>query len=155
MDALTSVLLYACAAVAVAGSLGAAIAPPGFRSLSLILMTAGTAAVLALLSAGFAAVVFGVVGVASALVIGSSGGASPAAAVPSWGGVVASALFLVLAYAAFRGALGHGGYPGGLFNSATVSRLLIDRDAMAGVAVGGLLLVAVAGAAASWRTGRR
>lgn len=155
MDALTSVLLYACAAAAVAGALVAAIAPAALRSIGLLLLAIGTAGVLAALSAGFAAVAFLVVGVASAWLL-VPGGASPAPAGGSqWAGLVAAALFAVLAYAAFKGSFGHGIYPGGFFNSAAVGRLLLDRDALAGVAAGALLLVAVAGAAASWRTVRR
>lgn len=158
MDALTSILLYACAAVAVAGALGAAIAPPEVRSLCLIALTAGTAGLLAVLSAGYAAVAWLVVGVAAAALLGRPSPASAGEAV--WllrqlGGVVAAALFAVLAYAAFKGSFGHGAYPGGGFGSAAVGRLLIDRDALAGVAAGGLLLAGVIGAAAAWRPRRR
>lgn len=160
MDALTSILLYACAAIAVAGSLGVAIAPPALRSLSLIVMTAGTVALLAVLSAAFAAVAFWVVGVAATLLLGGAairpaGAEERRGVAVQLGGVTAALLFALLAYAALKGSFGHGGYPGGFINSAAVARLLIDRDAMAGVAVGGILLVAVAGAAASWRAGPR
>jgi hypothetical protein len=158
LDALTSILLYACAAIAVAGSLGAAIAPPALRSLSLVVMTAGTVAVLAVLSAAFAAAAFLAVGLASALLLGGTGPVvreGRGGLVLQLGGVTAALLFVVLAYAALKGSFGHGTYPGGFVNSAAVARLLLDRDAMAGVAAGGILLTAIAGAAASWRTARR
>ncbi len=161
MDALTSILLYACAAAAVAGALGAAIGPAEFRWLSLLVLTVGTVGVLAALSAGFAALAFLVAGVASAAALAapapsvSEDAGGPAPAVRQLGGVVAAALFAVLAYAAFRGSFGHGAYPGGFFNSAAIGRLLLDRDALTGLALGGLLLIAVAGAATSWRRVRR
>jgi hypothetical protein len=160
LDALTSILLYACAAIAVAGSLGVAIAPPALRTLSLIVMTAGTAALLVVLSAAFAAAAFLVVGLAAALLVGGAalrptGLEDRRGLALQLGGVTAALLFALLAYTALKGSFGHGAYAGGLINSAAVARLLVDRDAMAGVAVGGILLVAVAGAAASWRTANR
>ena len=160
MDALTSILLYACAAVAVAGALVAAIAPVALRWLGVLAVAAGTAAVLALLEAGFAAVVFLVCGAACAVLVRRLDAPAEVAApvagglLRQVGGIAAAVLFAVLAYAAFRGSFSLGAYPGGGFNSAALGRLLLDHDVLAGVAAGGLLLAGIAGAAASWRTAR-
>lgn len=160
MDALTSILLYACAAVAVAGALVAAIAPATLRWLGVLALAVATAAVLALLEAGFAAVVFLVCGAACAHLLRRL--TAPAEVVAARGdgllrqagGIASAVLFAVLAYAAFRGSFAFGHYPGGGFNSAALGRLLLDHDVLAGVAAGGLLLAGIAGAAASWRTAR-
>jgi len=68
------------------------------------------------------------------------------------GGVAAGALFVVLAYAAWRGKFAHPTflYLGGI-NSASVGRLLFAHDALATEAVGVLILVALVGATAVWR----
>lgn len=155
---LTSILFYACAAVALAGALSVAVAPPAYRLPGLVALTAGTAAALGALSAGFAGAAFLVSGLAAALVLPGAGRPlqpSPAGFLFQAGGVAAAFLFVILAYAAFRGSFAVHVYPGGSFNSAAIARLLLDRDVLSGTALAGLLLVAVAGAATAWRGARR
>ena len=156
MDALISTLFYACAAVAVVGALAVAVGPSRLRFAALTALAAGTAGSLAALSAGFAALVFLAAGLGCAAVLRGPAPVAPTAGgrLRQAGGVAAAALFAALAYAAFRGSFSPGGYPGGGFNSASVGRLLLDNDVLAGVAAGGLLLTGIAGAAASWRAGR-
>ena len=161
---LSTLLFFICAAVAVAGAFVAALTyrdrPRAQRALGVLAVGDGAAGMFALLSAGFAAVVELVAAAGSALLLGLT----PAApglqrAGPGWSAQLAAAgcalLFAVLAFAAWRGGLASAAYPGGSLNTAAVARLLLDRDLLAGAAVGALLLVAVAGAATSWRARRR
>ncbi len=150
-----------CAAVSVAGALLAAMAMArALRVLGVAAAVVGTAALLALLSAGFAAAVELVAGLAAALLIGMSPGVPAAEGLrPEWrrqvAALAAAATFGVLAAGVWLAGLAAGSYPGGAINTAAVARLLFDRDALAGLALGGMLLAALAGAAASWRTRRR
>ncbi len=162
---LSTIPFFICAAVAIGGALLAALTGSrAQRVLSLLAVTIGTAAMLALLSAGFAALVELAAGAGSALLIGLR--RTPQEPVlkreprrPAWPAQLAAAgcalLFGVLAVAAWRGGVAAGSYPGGTFNSAAVARLLLDRDGLAGAALGAMLLTALAGAAASWRVRRR
>ena len=150
------------AGVAVAGALVAAIAPASraLRFLGLLALAVGSAAMFALLSAVFAAAVELVAGGAAAVMIGIAP-VRPAALERPRGwtfqlpAVACAVLFAALAYAAWRGGLTSAAYPGGTFNTAAVARLLLDRDALAGVAAGAILLAGIAGGAAAWRVGRR
>jgi NADH:ubiquinone oxidoreductase subunit 6 (subunit J) len=162
---LLTISFFICAAVSIGGALLAALTGSRARRVTgLFGVAIGTAAMLALLSAGFAALVELVAVGASALLIGLS--RSPEHALLTrdrpqlaWPAQLAAAgcalLFALFVYAAWRGGVVAGSYPGGLFNSAAVARLLLDRDGLAGVALGGILLTALAGAAASWRVRRR
>ncbi len=160
MDVLSTGLFLVCAAVSVAGALLAALGPGGWRALGMLAVAVGVAVLFALLSAGFAAVVELVCGGGAALTVAAAGrlGARPPArgAEPSgqFAQAVATACALALAalaYSAFRGGFFPGRYPGGLFDIAGLGRLLFDRDALAGAALGGLVMAAVGGAAVAWR----
>jgi NADH:ubiquinone oxidoreductase subunit 6 (subunit J) len=68
------------------------------------------------------------------------------------GAIGASALLLALAYAAFFGNFHESSYFGGDFGAAAIGRRLFAHDALATEAVAALVLVALVGAAAVWRT---
>lgn len=158
MDALTSVLFYALAAVALSGALGVALLPAGsLRALAFVLVAVGAAGMYAVLAAGFAAVVALVVLLASGLLLAPLPAAGPSTAssgrAGQLGAVACAALFAVLAYAAYRGGLFHGTYAAGdfgLFNAAAMGRLLFGRDALATEAAGALLLLALVTGGARW-----
>jgi hypothetical protein len=65
--------------------------------------------------------------------------------------VAAGGLFVLLAYAAWRGDFVHASFYSGAFGSASVGRLLFAHDALAAEAVGALVLVALVGATVGWR----
>lgn len=161
MDALTSILYYACAAVAVAGALAAAVLPgAAARGYGLLAFAIGTAGLLATLSAGFAAVCALVAFGACALLLGArtlplTREPRPGLAV-QLGGVTAALLLAALLYTGWRADFATGSYPGGAFGSAALGRLFFGRDAVAVEAVGGLLLVALVVAGSALRSvGRR
>ena len=161
MDSLHAIGFYVSAAISVGG--GLAVAFPsgrGSRGVALAIAGAGIAGVYVFLSAGFAALVAVVCYAGCALLV-----AAPqyrvmetvvAGAWRQVGAVAAGTLFAVLAYAAWRGSFAHPThfYLGG-FNGASVGRLLFAHDAMATVAVGALILVALVGATAAWRARER
>jgi NADH:ubiquinone oxidoreductase subunit 6 (subunit J) len=158
VDVLLTIAFYACAGLALAGALGAALLPSlsPWRAPGLFALAVGTAGMLASLSAGFAAVVALVCLLAAGLLLtGRQAGAAPALGVARearWIGQLAAAagvgLFAVLAYAALRGDYVHGAYPGGGFGAAALGRLFFSRDALALEAVAFLLLIALGAAAA-------
>jgi NADH:ubiquinone oxidoreductase subunit 6 (subunit J) len=161
MDSLHAIGFYVSAAISVGGGLAVAFLPGrGSRGVALAIAGAGIAGVYVFLSAGFAALVAVVCYAGCALLV-----AAPqyrvmetvvAGAWRQVGAVAAGGLFAVLAYAAWRGNFAHPTrlYLGG-FNGASVGRLLFAHDAMATVAVGALILVALVGATAAWRARER
>jgi NADH:ubiquinone oxidoreductase subunit 6 (subunit J) len=98
------------------------------------------------LSAGFVAVLSLVAWVGIGLTLGREQveietlGALRAA---QYAGVIAAAVFVVLAYTAVRLDFHHGAYPGGGFGAAILGRLLFTRDLLALEASAGVVLVAV------------
>ena len=157
MDVLTSVLFFALAAVTLIGALGVALLPAGgVRALAFLLVAAGAAGMYLVLAAGFAAVVALVVLVAAGLLLAPlpRATAEPRSTVAHQVGALAcAALFVVLAYAAYRGGLYAGAYRAadfGIFNAAAMGRLLLGRDALATDGAGALLLLALVTGGARW-----
>ena len=157
MDSLHAIGFYVSAAISVGGGLAVAFLPGrGARGAALAAAGAGIAGLYLSLSAGFAGLVVLVCYVACALLV-----AAPqyrvmetvvAAAWRQAGAVAAAGLFVVLAYAAWRGRFAHPSpFPLGALNSASIGRLLFAHDALATEAVGALMLVALVGATAVWR----
>src|SRR3984893_16240051 len=118
----------------------------------------GLAGIYLSLSAGFAAILVLVCYAAAALVVARPNYRTVEQVTGGlWrqvGAVGAALLLAVLAYAAFRGTFAHAIFYGGAFGSVSVARLLFAHDALATEAVGGLVLVALVGAAAAWRRER-
>jgi NADH:ubiquinone oxidoreductase subunit 6 (subunit J) len=170
MDSLHAIGFYVSAAISVGGGLAVAFLPGrGSRGVALAIAGAGIAGVYVSLSAGFAALVVVVCYAGCALlvaapqyrvmetVVASAPGARRAHdLLRQVGAVAAGGLFAVLAYAAWRGNFAHPThfYLGG-FNGASVGRLLFAHDAIATLAVGALILVALVGATAAWRARER
>jgi NADH:ubiquinone oxidoreductase subunit 6 (subunit J) len=161
MDSLHAIGFYVSAAISVGGGLAVAFLPGrGSRGIALAVAGAGIAGAYVFLSAGFAAVVAVVCYAGCALLVAAPQYRVVETVVAGvWrqvGAVAAGALFAVLAYAAWRGNFAHPThfYLGG-FNGASVGRLLFAHDAVATVAVGALILVALVGATAAWRARER
>jgi NADH:ubiquinone oxidoreductase subunit 6 (subunit J) len=159
MDSLHAIGFYVSAALAgLGGILLAFLHGHVRRGAALALTGLGLAGIYLSLSAGFAAIVVLICYAVAALVLARpdyrtveqvTGGL--------WrqvGAVGAALLMAVLAYAAFRGTFAHAIFYGGAFGSVSVARLLFAHDALATEAVAGLVLVALAGAAAAWRRDR-
>jgi NADH:ubiquinone oxidoreductase subunit 6 (subunit J) len=165
VDLVLTIVFFICAILAVAGALGASLAPDAsWRLLGLLVMAVGTAGVLASFSAGFAAVVALVCLGASAVLVGgaSIGGVAGAArlgldvrdgvALPAQvGGVAAALLLVVLLVVAVGGTFAAGAHVGSGFDAATVGRTFFGRDALALEAVGATLTAALAVGAAARR----
>ena len=159
MDSLHAIGFYVSAALAgVGGILLAFLQAHGRRGAALGLTGLGVAGVYASLSAGFAGAVVLVCYTAGALLIARPDYRTVAeAAGGQWrqfGAVGAAVLLVALAYAAFRGHFAHATFSGGPLGAVAVGRLLMAHDALATEAVGALVLVALVGAAASWRRAR-
>jgi len=159
MDSLHAIGFYVSAALAGAGGILAAFLSGHWRrGLALALTGLGVAGIYASLSAGFAAVVVLICFVAAgALVAKPDYRSVEQAAGAVWrqlGAVGAALLFIGLAYAAFRGQLAHAIFYGGPFGAVSVGRLLFAHDGVATDAIGGLVLVALVGAALAWRRER-
>jgi NADH:ubiquinone oxidoreductase subunit 6 (subunit J) len=161
LDVPRSILFYFFAAVALAGALGAALAPSRrLRAGALALLGVGLAALFADLSAVFAAAATLVAYLSmAALFLGRRflNDAREAAA-GRWhqvGGVAAALIFAGLAYAALRGPFHGAGYPGGQIGAAAVGRQLLARDALALEAVAALVTVALVLLAWTFRARRR
>jgi NADH:ubiquinone oxidoreductase subunit 6 (subunit J) len=161
MDSLHAIGFYVSAAISVGGGLAVAFLPGrGSRGVALGATGLGIAGIYVSLSAGFAGLVAFVCYAGCALLV-----AAPQYRVmetvvaTAWrqaGAVAAAGLFVILAYAAWRGNFAHPHffYLGGV-NSASVGRLLFAHDALATEAVGALILVALIGATAAWRVKER
>ncbi len=157
MDSLHAIGFYVSAAISVGGGLLAAfLSGRGSRGVALAVAGVGIASLYLSLSAGFAGIVALVCYAGCALLV-----AAPQYRVMdtvvgvAWrqvAAVAAAGLFVVLAYAAWRGNFFHPtlSYLGAI-NSASVGRLLFAHDALATEAVGMLVLVALVGATAVWR----
>ncbi len=159
MDSLHAIGFYVSAALAGVGGLGLAFARSHQRrGLGLGLVGLGVAGAYVSLSAGFAAVIALVCYAGCALLIARPDYRTVEQAVSTtWrqaGAVGAAVLFAVLAYAAFRGDFVHATFYGGPFGSLSLARLMFAHDALATEAVGGVVLVALVGAAAAWRRER-
>jgi hypothetical protein len=161
LDILHSVLFYAFAAVAVAGGLATSFLGARARALGVGAVAIGLAGLYADLNAGFAALVTLVaVGASALLLLGlqvpRGAAADPVAGgfLGQLGGVLAGAVFVVLAYIAFRGRYFGGAANTGLFNAAALGRVLFGRDALAVDALAASLLLALilGGLAARTRT---
>ncbi len=157
MDLLHTIGFYVSSALSISGALLVALLPGrGARGAALGLTGVGLAGIYIFLSAGFAAVVALVCYAGSAwLVAGPHYRTIEYAVRPLWRQVAALAsagLLAALAYAAFRGDFDHATFYGGWLGSAVVGRLLFAHDALATEAVGALIVVAVVGATAAWRS---
>src|ERR1700686_1260956 len=161
MDSLHAIGFYVSAAISVGGGLAVAFLPGrGSRGAALAVAGVGVAGIYLSLYAGFTGLVALVCYAGCALLLASPqyrvmemvvGGAYRQA-----GAVAAGGLFVVLAYAAWRGNFAHPTlFYLGAVNSASVGRLLFAHDALATEAVGVLILVALVGAAAAWRVRER
>jgi len=157
MDSLHAIGFYVSAAISVGGGLAVAFLPGrGSRGVALGAVGVGIAGLYLSLNAGFTALVALVCYAGCALLIAAPQYRAVETVVAgAWrqaGAVAAGGLFVVLAYAAWRGKFAHPYffYLGGV-NSASVGRLLFAHDALAAEAVGVLILVALVGATAVWR----
>ncbi|MFI5038329.1 MAG: hypothetical protein ACHQCG_00180 [Solirubrobacterales bacterium] len=157
MDSLHAIGFYVSAAISVGGGLAVAFLPGrGRRGAALAAAGLGTAGLYVSLSAGFAGLVALVCFAGCALLVAAPQYRVMETVVSGmWrqvGAVAAAGLFVVLAYAAWRGRFSHPSlFPLGALNTASVGRVLFAHDALATEAVGALILVALAGAAAAWR----
>jgi NADH:ubiquinone oxidoreductase subunit 6 (subunit J) len=156
MDSLHAIGFYVSAAISLGGGLLVAFLPGrGSRGVALAIAGLGIAGIYASLSAGFAGVVALVCYAGCALLIAAPQYRVIDTAVSnSWrqvGAVAAGGLFVLLAYAAWRGDFVHASFYSGAFGSASVGRLLFAHDALAAEAVGALVLVALVGATVGWR----
>ncbi len=163
MDALHSALFYAFAALTLAGGLAVALLAGERRLLSLLAVGVGLAGLYADLSAGFAAAAALVAYVACAALLLRTLRAWPAleaaereprGVLQQAGGLLAGAIFLVLAYAAYRGDFGTGFRAPGEINTSAIGRLLVGRDALALEALAGAFLAAITAAAVTARVRR-
>lgn len=160
MDSLHAIGFYVSATVSVCGALVVALLPSrGVRGAALALTGLGIAGLELSLSAGFAGLVTLVAFVGAGLLV--SGARYRALELPEtavWrqvGAVGAAGLFALLAYAAFRGDFVHATFYGGQIGTAAAGRFLLDHDALATEALAALVVVALAGAAAGWRSRER
>jgi len=156
MDSLHAIGFYVSAAISMCGGLLVAFLPErGARGLALGVSGLGIAGLYASLSADFAGLVALVCYAGCAILIAAPryrGVDSPVGF--AWrqaGAVAAAGLFVVLAYAAFRGDFVQATYRGGEIGTAAIGRILFAHDALATEAVGALMLVALVGATAAWR----
>jgi NADH:ubiquinone oxidoreductase subunit 6 (subunit J) len=159
MDSLHAIGFYVSAALAGVGGLGLAFARRHERrGLALGLVGVGVAGAYVSLSAGFAAVIALLCYAGCALLIARPDYRAVEHAVGTvWrqlGAVGAAVLFAALAYAAYRGDFVHATFYGGPVGSLSLARLMFAHDALATEAVGGIVLVALIGAAAAWRRER-
>ena len=160
MDSLHAIGFYVSAAVSLGGGLLVALLPTrALRGLALAVSGLGIVGLYASLSADFAGLVALVCYAGCALLI-----AAPQYRVVdhpvgfAWrqaGAIGAAGLFAILAYAAFRGDFVHAAFKGGEIGSAAIGQLLFAHDALTTVAVGALVLAALAGATAAWRVRER
>jgi NADH:ubiquinone oxidoreductase subunit 6 (subunit J) len=156
MDSLHAIGFYVSAAISICGGLLVAFLPErGARGFALGVSGLGIAGLYASLSADFAGLVALVCYAGCAILIAAPryrGVDSPVGF--AWrqaGAVAAAGLFVVLAYAAFRGDFVQATYRGGEIGTAAIGRILFAHDALATEAVGALMLVALVGATAAWR----
>ena len=159
MDSLHAIGFYVSAALAGAG--GALIAftsRPGRRGAGMAVFGLGVAGVYASLSAGFAGVIVLVCYGACAVLLARPDYRTveqlSSALWRQLGALGAALLFIALAYAAYRGSVASAAFHGATFNTAPVGRLLFTHDAAATVAVGGIVLAGLLGAALAWRRDR-
>lgn len=161
MDSLHAIGFYVSAAISVGGGLAVAFLPGrGSRGAALAVAGVGIAGLYLSLYAGFTGLVALVCYAGCALLLAAPqyrvmetvvGGTFRQA-----GAVAAGGLFVVLAYAAWRGNFAHPTlFYLGAVNGASVGRLLFAHDTLATEAVGALILVALVGAAAAWRVRER
>lgn len=160
MDSLHATGFYVSSGILLIGALGVALSPGrGQRGVGLALAGLGLAGVDYSLSAGFAgAVAFGCYAGCALMVAGPRYRSVEAVAGASWrqaGALGAALLLAVLAYSAWRGNFVSANFKGGPFNAVAAGRLLFAHDVLATEAVVLLGLVALAGAAAAWRTRER
>jgi NADH:ubiquinone oxidoreductase subunit 6 (subunit J) len=156
MDSLHAIGFYASSFVSLAGGIGVALLPGrDLRGTALAVAGLGIAGAYLSLSAGFAAVIAIVCYAGCAYFIaGPQYRPLEALTAGVWRqlGAIASAVVLaLLAFAAFRGNFASAKFFGGEFDTAAVGRLLFAHDAIATEAVAILVLVGIAGAAATWR----
>lgn len=160
MDSLHAIGFYVSSGISLAGGLGAALANSrSRRGAALGVAGAGLAGIYLFLSAGFAATIALVCYGGAAWLFASSRYRSlEDVAHPGWrqvGAIGAAGLLAVLAYAAFRSDFTRATFFGGAFDVAAVGRLMLAHDAIAAEAVAALVLVALVGAAATWRARER
>ena len=166
MDSLHAIGFYVSAAISVGGGLAVAFLPGrGSRGVALGAVGVGIAGLYLSLNAGFTALVALVCYAGCALLMATSqyrvmetvvadepGARRAHNFYRQVGAVAAGGLFVLLAYAAWRGRFAHPTFFYlGAVNSASVGRLLFAHDALAAEAVGVLVLVALVGATAVWR----
>lgn len=157
MNVVLTIVFFVCAALAVAGALGGALAPAAtWRLLALLAVAVGAAGVLLSFAEGFAALVTLVCLGASALLIGGEGAPRPSIRRPApagvafaslssqLGAIVAVLLLAVLLVIALTGSFATGAAAQGPFDAAAIGRALFDRDALPLEAVGVGLLTALA-----------
>ena len=163
MDALHSALFYALAALTLAGGLAVALLAGERRLLGLLEVAVGLAGLYADLSAGFAAgaALLAYLACASLLLRTlrawpalEAADREPRGVLQQVGGLLAGAVFLVLAYVAYRGDFAAGFQTSGEINTSAIGRLLLGRDALAAEALAGAFLVGVTAAAVTSRVRR-
>lgn len=160
MDSPHAISFAASSVVALGGAVFVALLPGrDLRSLALLVAGIGVAGIEASLSAGFAA----------AVTLVSYAGCAAMLARPDYrsfnwvvgdvwrqlGAAGAGLLFLVLAYAAYRGSFAHVQFNGGSLATAAVGRLLFARDALATEAIAALVLIALVVLTLMWRSRER
>ena len=160
MDSLHAAGFYVSSGVLLIGALGVALLPGrGMRGVGLGLAGLGLAGVYYSLSAGFAgAVAFVCYAGCALMVAGPRYRTVEAVTGTAWrqaGALGAGLLLGLLAYSAWRGDFVSATFKGGPFNAVALGRLLFDHDVVATEAVALLGLLAIAGAAAVWRTRER
>src|SRR2546421_11322295 len=160
LDALHSALFYALAALTLAGGLAVALLAGERRLLGLLAVGLGLAGLYADLSAGFAAGAAVLAYLACAALLLRTLRAWPAldaadreprGVLQQAGGLLAGAVFLVLAYAAYRGDFAAGFQTSGEINTSAIGRLLLGRDAPAVEDPAGAFLGGDTGAAVTSR----
>lgn len=157
MDSLHTIGFYVSSALSITGALLVALLPGrGARGAALGLTGVGLAGIYLFLSAGFAALAALLCYAGCAwLVAGPQYRAIEYAVRPPWrqlAAIAAAGMLAALAYSAFSGDFVHAKFYGGWFGSAVVGRLLFVHDALATEAVGALIVVALVGATAVWRS---
>jgi NADH:ubiquinone oxidoreductase subunit 6 (subunit J) len=167
MDSLHAIGFYVSAGLSVAGGLAVAfLQDRGRRAVALAVAGLGVAGIYTSLSAGFAGVVALVSFAGCAVLLAGPAYRSIEVAVSGrWrqvGAVASAALFVALAWSAFRGHFVD--YPSGYMSSAAlaqiigdgfratdVGRQLFTHDALSADAVGAVVLAALVGGTAAWR----
>ena len=160
MDSLHATGFYVSSGILLIGALGVALLPRREqRGAGLALAGLGLAGVYYSLSGGFAgAVAFVSYSGCALMVAGPRYRTIETVASAAWrqaGAIGAALLLAVLAYSAWRGSFVAATFKGGPFNALAAGRLLFGHDVLATEAVALLGLVAIAGAAAAWRTRER